>query len=113
MNINYNTEKEHYLMNMIQNRKLGSSTPLIANEGIVEVIVDHEQLLNEPFVHQLGDELHHSSLHALTHRVQLLLGHMRRERDEFILIANDTDERKINSNQELFHHQMQFNFSVH
>lgn len=74
------TEKEHFLMNIIQNTMLGSSTPLVANEGIVEVVVDHEQLLNEPFVHQLGDELHHSSLHVLTHRVQLLLGHTRRER---------------------------------
>lgn len=67
-------------MNIIQSTKLGSSAPLVANEGIVEVVVDHEQLLNEPFVHQLGDELHHSSLHVLTHRVQLLLGHTRRER---------------------------------
>lgn len=48
-------------------------TPLIADEGVVEFIVDHQQLGDQPFVQQAWDELHYSGLHALAHCVQLLL----------------------------------------
>ena len=47
--------------------------PLIADEGVVELVVDHQQLCDQLLVQQARDELHYSGLHALTHRVQLLL----------------------------------------
>lgn len=62
--------------------KLNRSIPLIANEGVVEVIVDHKQLFNKSFIQQLRDELHHPSLHVLTHQVQLLLSQRRRQKGE-------------------------------
>lgn len=55
------------------------SPPLIANEGVVEIIIYHEQLLHKAFIHQLWDQFNHPTLHLLTHREQLLLEQTDRE----------------------------------
>lgn len=65
-------------------RLLRCGTPLVADERIVEIIINNQKLLSETFIQQLRDELHHASLHLLAHRVQLLLGHTQAHTDTYI-----------------------------
>lgn len=49
-----------------------SSSPVVAQENVVEVIVDVQQLLSHGLVWNAGDELHYSLLHGSAGPVQLL-----------------------------------------
>lgn len=49
-----------------------SAPPLIAEEDIVEVVIDMQQLLRDFLIGHSGDELHYAVLHGSAGPVQLL-----------------------------------------
>lgn len=49
-----------------------ASSPVVAQENVVEVVVDVQQLLSHGLIWNAGDELHYPLLHRSAGPVQLL-----------------------------------------